>query len=303
MSKAYSLLLDTAALLKVDKTQVKEDENCEGKAVMKICDVEVTVSRDKKTCLLLRAKFDYIGISRFSIKSEPFLSVYTEKLVRMIKAVVYKKMYSAPWVAVAVKELLAKKVGKCKVRLENYNTAILTLLPASMTKNAKKLQLRIVELSGNDIGSYYYRVDYMDGPTIGRVIDVADLDKVINDIADIAEGAYDKWVEESKVAPQPKSDYERDMDSLYLSLKSRYRNMKNSSLTFTRTSGTELSISSNSNGDICFVKYDSFVGDISLRTVRRSNYRSRYKHFRLDDPKRFEKVASVVFGFVSKSEE
>ena len=109
MSKAYSLLLDTADLLKINTNQVKEDEKRDGKAVMKICDVEVTVISDKKSPLLVRAKFDYIGSDVFSIKSEPFLSDYAEKLARMIKSVVYRKMYSAPWVGVAVKERLAKK--------------------------------------------------------------------------------------------------------------------------------------------------------------------------------------------------
>lgn len=197
---------------------------------------------------------------------------------------------------VAVKERLAKKVKKCKVTLENDHVAILTL-PAT---GRAKLQLSIVELSGNSIGSYYYRVDYLDGPIIGRVIDVADLDKVIKDIADIAEGAYSKWVEESKVAPQPKSDNERDMADLYQFLKGRYKNMKDSSLTFTRCSGGSLSISNIENGDNYLVMYDSSAGDISVKTNQ--GYSPRYKHFSCDDPERFEKVASIVFGFVSDSE-
>lgn len=303
MFNAYSLLLDTAALLKVDTNQVKKDEKCNDKAILTIQDIEIAVSRDKKARLLARAKFSYIGSDVFSIKSEPFLSDYAEKLKGMIKAVVYKKMYSAPWVAVAVKERLTKKVEKCKVRLENDHVAILTLWSTEESKKAKKLQLSIVELGGNEIGSYFYRVDYMDGPTIGSVIEVAELDTAIKDIADIAEGAYDKWVKEDDTDSEPKSDYERDMDDLYKFLKSRYKNMKDSSLTFTRISGSELSIFNIKNGDNCCINYDSFVGDISVCTNRKYDYRSSYKRFRLDDPKRFEKVASVVFGFVFDSED
>ena len=300
MSNAYSLLTDTAALLKVDKSQVKK-----GKLVasLNIQDIEITVSSTKGANLTAKAKFSCSDSSCFRIESEPFLSDYAEKLAGMIMSVVYKKMYSAPWVAVAVKEQLAKKIKKCKVTLESDHVAILTLPPVSESKSDEKLQLSIVELSGNQVGSHYYRVDYLDGPTIGRVIDVADLDTAIKDIANIAEGVYNKWHEESKVAPQPKTVYERDMADLYQFLKSRYKNIKGSSLTFTRTSGTELSVSSNRNGDSCFVIYNSSEGDISLRTIRRRDYRSSYKRFKLDDPKRFEKVASIVFGFDSESEE
>lgn len=300
MSNVYSLLLDTAALLKVDKSQVKEDKLA---ASLNIQGIEITVSCTKGANLTAKANFSCNDSSCFMIESEPFLSDYAEKLAGMIKSVVYKKMYSTPWVAVAVKEQLAKKIKKCKVTLENDHAAILTLPPADESKSDEKLQLSIVELSGNQVGSHYYRVDYLDGPTIGRVIDVADLDTAIKDIANIAEGAYNKWYEESKVAPQPKTVYERDMADLYQFLKSRYKNMKDSSLTFTRTSGMELSVSSNRNGDSCFVIYNSSKGDISLRTIRRCDYRSSYKRFKLDDPKRFEKVAFIVFGFDSKSKE
>ena len=127
------------------------------------------------------------------------------------------------------------------------------------------------------------------------------MDTAINDIVNIAERAYDKWVEESKVAPQPKTDHERDMADLYQFLKTRYKNMKDSSLTFTRISGSELSISNIENGDNYLVMYDSITGDIVVNTNR--GYSPRYKRFKLDDPKRFEKVASVVFGFASDSED
>lgn len=291
MSNAYSLLLDTAALLKLDSNRVTIGEKA---ATLMLQGVEITVTCTKgakNRSPMARAKF---SCGSFSIESEPFLGDYAKKLAGMIKPVAYKKKYSAAWVGVAVKERLAKKVKKCKVTLENDHVAILTL-PAT---GGAKLQLSIVELSGNSIGSYYYRVDYLDGPTIGRVIDVADLDKVIKDIADIAEGAYDKWVEESKVAPQPKSDHERDMDDLYQFLKGRYKNMKDSSLTFTRISGKELSIFNITNGDNWLVSYDSATGEIRVTTNRSCSY----KHFSCDDPKRFEKVASIVFGFVSDSE-
>lgn len=296
MSNAYSLLLDTAALLKLDANRVTIGEKA---STLMLQGVEITVSSTegaKNRSPMARAKF---SCGSFSIESEPFLGDYAKKLAGMIKPVAYKKKYSAAWVGVAVKERLAKKVKKCKVTLENDHVAILTL-PAT---GGTKLQLSIVELSGNSIGSYYYRVDYLDGPTIGRVIDVADLDKVIKDIADIAEGAYSKWVEESKEPAQPKSDHERDMDDLYQFLKGRYKNMKDSSLTFTRCSGGSLSISNIENGDNCLVMYDSNTGDIVVNTNR--GYSPRYKRFKLDDTERFEKVASIVFvfGFVSDSED
>lgn len=259
--------------------------------------VEITVrctKGAKNRSPMARAKF---SCDCFSIESEPFLGDYAKKLASMIKPVAYKKKYSAAWVGVAVKERLAKKVKKCKVTLENDHVAILTL---PVTGGAK-LQLSIVELSGNSIGSYYYRVDYLDGPTIGRVIDVADLDKVIKDIADIAEGAYDKWVADSKTPAQPKSDHERDMDDLFQFLKGRYKNMRDSSLTFIRCSGKELSIFNITNGDNCLISCDSTTGDIRVHPNRGCSYTD--KSFKRDDPERFEKVASVVFGFVSKSEE
>lgn len=299
MSKAYSLLLDTAALLKVDTNQVKEDKLS---ASLRLQGVEITVSCTEGKNAVAYAKFAYASMDRFIIESEPFLSDYAEKLARMIKSVVYKKMYSAPWVGVAVKERLAERVEKCKVTLENDHVAILTLPAASKNKSDEQLQLSIVELSGNQVSSHYYRVDYLDGPTIGRVIEVADLDQAINDIVNIAAGAYDKWIEESKVAPQPKTDHERDMADLYQFLKGRYKNMKDSSLTFTRISGSELSIFNIDNGDNYLVIYNSSEGDISVRTNCRYDC-SSYKRFKLDDPKRFEKVASVVFGFDSESEE
>lgn len=298
MSNSYSLLLDTAALLKVDTKQVKEDEKRDCSAILTIEDVKVTVSRDKKSPILSRAKFSYIGSNVFSIKSEPFLSDYAEKLARMIKSVVYKKMYSAPWVAAAVKERLAKKVKKCKVRLENDHVAILTLWPTKESKKAKKLQLSIVELGGNDIGSYFYRVNFLDGITIGSVTDVADLDTAINDIVNIAAGAYDRWVKDGDADAEPKSGYERDMADLYQFLKSRYKNMKDSSLTFTRTSGKSLSISNIRNGDNYYITCDSNTADIRVCTNRR--YSCRDKCFKRDDPKLFEKVASIVFGFESE---
>lgn len=293
MSNAYSLLLDTAVLLKLDSNLVTIGEKV---ATLKLQGVEITVSCTKgakNRSPMARAKF---SCDCFNIESEPFLGDYAKKLASMIKPVAYKKKYSVAWVGVAVKERLAKKVKKCKVTLENDHVAILTL-PAT---GGAKLQLSIVELSGNSIGSYYYRVDYLDGPTIGRVIDVADLDKVIKDIADIAEGAHSKWVEDSKAPAQPKTAHEKDMADLYQFLKGRYKNMKDSSLTFTRTSCGSLSISNIENGDNYLVMYDSITGDIVVST--NCGYSPRYKRFRLDDPERFEKVASVVFGFVSDSE-
>lgn len=299
MSNAYSLLTAAAALLKVDKSQVKK-----GKLVasLNIQGIEITVSSTKRTNLTTKAKFSCNDSSCFRIKSEPFLSDYAEKLAGMIKSVVYKKMYSAPWVAVAVKELLSKKVGKCKVTLENDHVAILTLPPVSESKSDEKLQLSIVEPSGNRIGSYFYRVDYLDAPCIGSVIDVANLDQAIKDIANIAEGAYNKWIKENKVAPQPKTDHERDMADLYQFLKSRYRNMKDSSLTFTRTSSGSLSIFNIKNGDNCLISCDSTTGAIRVNDKRRY-YRPSDSCFKRNDPKRFEKVASIVFGFDSESEE
>ena len=237
MSKAYSLLLDTADLLKLDKSRVEKGKQ---EASLRLQGVEITVSCTEGENSVAHAKFAYNGTDSFIIESEPFLSDYAEKLARMIKSVAYKEMYSAPWVGVAVRERLAKKIEKCNVTLENDHVAILTL-PAT-SESDEQLQLSIVELSGNEIGSHYYRVNYLDGITIGRVIDVADLDTAINDIVNIAERAYDKWVEESKVAPQPKTDHERDMADLYQFLKTRYKNMKDSSLTFTRISGIELTI-------------------------------------------------------------
>lgn len=291
MSNAYSLLLDTAVLLKLDANRVTIGEKV---ATLMLQGVEITVSSTegaKNRSPMARAKFscDY-----FSIESEPFLGDYAKKLAGMIKPVAYKKKYSAAWVGVAVKERLAKKVKKCRVTLENDHVAILTL-PAT---GGTRLQLSIVELGGNSVGSYYYRVDYLDGPTIGRVIDVADLDQAIKDIADIAEGAYDKWVEDSKAPVQPKTVHEKDMDDLYQFLKGRYKNMRDSSLTFTRISGEELSIFNIDNGDNRLVSYDSATGEITVTASRGC----RYKHFSCDDPERFEKVASIVFGFVSDSE-
>ena len=297
MSKAYSLLLDTADLLKLDKSRVEKGKQ---EASLRLQGVEITVSCTEGENSVAHAKFAYSGMDCSIIESEPFLSDYAKKLARMIKSVAYKKMYSAPWVGVVVKERLAKKIEKCNVTLENDHVAILTL-PAT-SESDEQLQLSIVELSGNEIGSHYYRVNYLDGITIGRVIDVADLDTAINDIVNIAERAYDKWVEESKVAPQPKTDHERDMADLYQFLKTRYKNMKDSSLTFTRDSdGKELSIFNIKNGDNCCISCDSTTGDIKVHSNRGYSYRD--KRFKRDDPKRFEKVASVVFGFVSKSEE
>ena len=292
MSNAYSLLLDTAALLKLDSNRVTIGEKT---ATLMLQGVEVTVSCTKgakNRSHMARAKF---SCGSFNIESEPFLGDYAKKLASMIKPVAYKKKYSAAWVGVAVKEQLAKKVKKCKVTLENDHVAILTL-PAT---GGTRLQLSIVELSGNSIGSYYYRVDYLDGPTIGRVIDVPDLDRVIKDIADIAEGAYSKWVQDSKAPAQPKTVYEKDMDDIYQFLKTRYKNMKDSSLTFTRTSCGSLSIFNITNGDNYYVSYDSATGEITV-TANRSY---RHKHFSCDDPERFEKIASIVFGFDSESED
>lgn len=293
MSNAYSLLLDTAALLKLDSNRITVGEKA---ATLMLQGVEITVSCTKGTknhSPMARAKF---SCDCFNIESEPFLGDYAKKLAGMIKPVAYKKKYSAAWVGVAVKERLSKKVKKCKVTLENDHVAILTLLATG----GARLQLSIVELSCNSVGSYYYRVDYLDGPTIGRVIDVPDLDKVIKDIADIAEGAYDKWVEESKAPAQPKTAHEKDMDDLYQFLKGRYKNMKDSSLTFTSISGKELSIFNIENGDNCLISCDSITGDIRVHPNRGCSYTD--KSFKRDDPERFEKVASIVFGFVSDSE-
>lgn len=297
MSNAYSLLLQTAVLLKVDMNQVKEDGLT---ASLMVQDVEVAVrctKGAKNRSPMARAKF---SCGCFSIESEPFLGDYAEKLVGMIKSVAYKKKYSAPWISVAVKERLARKMKKCRVTLENDHVAILTLPLTSGTKSDKKLQLSIVELSGNSIGSYYYRVDYLDGPTIDCVIDVADLDQAVKDIADIAEGAYSEWCDECKAPAQPKTAYEKDMDDLFQFLKTRYKNMKDSSRTFTRISGKSLSISNIKNGDNWYISYGGAAGEISLRTIRKRDYRSSYKRFKLDDPKRFEKVASIVFSFEAK---
>lgn len=294
MSNAYSLLLDTAALLKLDANRVTIGKKA---ATLKLQGVEITVSCTegaKNRSPMARAKF---SCGSFSIESEPFLGDYAKKLASMIKPVAYKKKYSAAWVGVAVKERLAKKVKKCKVTLENDHVAILTL-PAT---GGARLQLSIVELSGNSIGSYYYRVDYLDGPTIGRIIDVADLDRVIKDIADIAEGAYSKWVEDSKEPAQPKTAHEKDMDDLFQFLKGRYKNMKDSSLTFTRIGGKELSIFNIENGYNCLISCDSITGDIRVHPNRGYSYTD--KSFKRDDPKRFEKVASIVFGFDSEDEE
>ena len=293
MSNAYSLLLQTAVLLKVDMNQVKEDGLT---ASLTVQDVEVTVSSTEgaKNCSpMARAKF---SCGCFSIESEPFLGDYTEKLAGMIKSVAYKKKYSAPWVAAAVKERLAKKVKKCRVTLENDHVAILTLPLTSGAKSDKKLQLSIVELSGNNIGSYYYRVDYLDGPTIDCVINVVDLDQAIKDIADIAEGAYSEWCEECKAPAQPKTTYEKDMDDLFQFLKSRYKNMKDSSRTFTHISGKSLSIFNIKNGDNWYISYDSATGEITVTINRGHRYCYSNKRFNFNDPKRFEKVASIVFS-------
>ena len=287
MSNAYSLLLDTAVLLKLDANRITVGEET---ASLGLQGVEITVSCTKgakNRSPMARAKF---SCGSFSIESEPFLGDYAKKLAGMIKPVAYKKKYSAAWVGVAVKEQLAKKVKKCKVTLENDHVAILTL-PAT---GGAKLQLSIVELSGNSIGSYYYRVDYLDGPTIGRVIDVPDLDKVIKDIADIAEGAYDKWVQDSKEPAQPKTDNERDMADLYQFLKGRYKNMRDSSLTFTRISDSELSITNISNGDRYFINYDS--DKVCVNVLHDHCYTPSSKFFECDGPERFERVASVIFS-------
>lgn len=299
MSNAYSLLTAAVDLLKVDKTQVEDDEKDKNTARLWINDTLVTVSCTEGPDLVARARFDYFGESRLSIESEPFLGDYAEKLADMIKTVVYKKSISAPWVGVAVKELLDKKVKACEVTLEDKYDAILTIPHTSKTD--KELRLGVIELSGNEVGSHFYRVDYLEGPTIGSVIEVADLDKAIKSIADIAEGAYNKWIKESEIDPEPKSDYERDMDNLFQFLKSRYWTMKDSSLKFRRVNGIELIIINISNGDRYFINYDS--DKVCIRTLHNRRYFPSSKFFECDNPKRFESVASVIFSDCKRKKE
>lgn len=292
MSNAYSLLVATADLLEVDKTQVENDERDKHTARLWIQDALVTVSCTEGPDLVAHARFDYFGESRLSIESEPFLGDYAKKLADMIKSVVYKKNISAPWVGVAVKELLSKKVEACEVTLENKYNVILTMPHTS--KSDKELKLSIIELSGNEVGSHFYRVDYLEGPIIGSVIEVADLNEAIKDIADIAAGAYDKWIIESEIDPGPKSAHERDMDDLFQFLKGRYWTMKDSSLTFRRVNGTELIITNISNGDRYFINYDS--DKVCINVLHNHCYTPSSKFFECGDPKRFERIASVIFS-------
>ena len=71
--------------------------------------------------------------------------------------------------------------------------------------------------------------------------------------------------------------------------------------------GVEITVSSTegakNRSPMARVKFscDSITGDIRVRP--NSGYSYTDKSFKRDDPKRFEKVASIVFGFDSESEE